>query len=127
MKRFLSVLGIVCAIVIGAATTASAETIANDTVVYYGALKIVVYTRANDNGEINVRYVCYPIDANNSDGESLEVQTNKETYESDKATNIIHNAQDSAAKRITKDVNVEAVRMAKADRAAANIGEEGEK
>lgn len=117
MKRFLSVLGIVCAIVIGAATTASAETIiAKDTTVYYGTLKIVVHTRANDNGEINVCYVCYPIDANNSDGEPLEVQTNKETYESDKA-------QDSAAKRITKNVNG----MAKADRVAVNVGEEGEK
>lgn len=117
MKRFLSVLGIVCAITIGAATTASAETIiAKDTVVYYGTLKIVVHTRANDNGEINVCYVCYPIDANNSEGEPRNFQTNNEAYESD-------NAQDSAAKRITKNVNG----MAKADMADVNVGEEGEK
>lgn len=116
MKRFLSVLGIVCAITIGAVATASAETIATDTVVYNGTWKIVVQTRANDNGEINVRYVCYPIDANNSEGDPRNFQTNNANYESDKETHIVCNAQDSAVKRITKD-----------DRSAVNIGEEGEK
>ena len=116
MKRFLSVLGIVCAFVIGAATTASAETIAVDTVVYKGEWKIVVHTIANDNGDINVCYVCYPIDANSSKEETIEVKSNNETYENNKAKYIIHNAQDPAS-----------VRMTKADMEAVNIGEEGEK
>lgn len=116
MKRFLSVLGIVCAIVIGSVATANAETIAVDTVVYKGEWKIVVHTIANDYGEINVCYVCYPIDANSSKEETIEVQANNETYENDKATYIISNAQDSSGKRVTN-----------ADTTSVNIGEEGEK
>lgn len=116
MKRFLSVLGIVCSFVIGAATTASAETIAVDTVLYKGEWKIVVHTIANDYGEINVCYVCYPIDANSSKEDTIEVQANNETYENDKATYIIRNEQDSSCKRVTN-----------ADITAVNIGEEGEK
>lgn len=124
MKRFLLVLGIVCAIVLGAVATASAETIAKDTVVYNGAWKMVVQTRANDYGEINVRYVCYLLDVTNSKGEPRKVPTDKATYESDKVTHIIYNVQDSGAKRIAKAVNVEAVRKAKADRAAAKAAKE---
>lgn len=116
MKRFLSVLGIVCSFVIGAATTASAETIAVDTVVYKGEWKIVVHTIANDYGEINVCYVCYPIDANSSKEDTIDVQENNETYKNDKATYIIRNAQDSSCKRVTN-----------ADITAVNVGEEGEK
>lgn len=116
MKRFLSVLCIVCAIVIGSVATANAETIAADTVVYKGEWKIVVHTRVNDYGEINVCYVCYPIDANSSKEETIEVKSNNETYENDKATYIIRNSQDSSCKRVTN-----------ADITAVNIGEEGEK
>ena len=116
MKRFLSVLGIVCSFVIGSVATASAETIAVDTVLYKGEWKIVVHTIANDYGDINVCYVCYPIDANSSKEETIEVKSNNETYENDKATYIIRNAQDSSCKRVTN-----------ADITAVNIGEEGEK
>lgn len=116
MKRFLSVLGIVCSIVIGSVETASAGTIAVDTVVYKGDWKIVVHTSANDYGDINVYYVCYPIDANSSKEDTIEVKSNNETYENDKATYIIRNAQDSSGKRVNN-----------ADTTAVNIGEEGEK
>ena len=124
MKRFLSVLGIVCAIVLGAVATASAETIAKDTVAYNGAWKMEKVQKANDYGEVSVRYVCYLLDITNSKGEPRKVPTDKVTYESDKVTHIIYNVQDSGAKRIAKAVNVEAVRKAKADRAAAKAAKD---
>lgn len=124
MKRFLVVLGIVCAIVLGAVATASAETIAKDTVVYNGAWKMEKVQKANDYGEVSVRYVCYLLDVTNSKGEPRKVPTDKATYESDQVTHIIYNVQDSGAKRIAKAVNVEAVRKAKADRAAAKAAKD---
>lgn len=119
MKRFLAVLGIVCAIVLGAVATASAETIAKDTVVYNGAWKMEKMQKANDYGEVSVRYVCYLLDITNSKGEPRKVPTDKATYESDQVTHIIYNVQDSGARRISKAVNVDAVNRAKAARAAA--------
>ena len=119
MKRFLAVLGIVCAIVLGAVVTASAETIAKDTVVYNGAWRMEKQQKTNDYGEVSVRYVCYLLDITNSKGEPRKVSTDKATYESDQVTHIIYNVQDSGAKRIAKAVNVDAVNRAKADRAAA--------
>lgn len=124
MKRFLAVLGIVCAIVLGAVATASAETIAKDTVVYNGAWKMEKVQKANDYGEVSVRYVCYLLDITNSKGEPRKVPTDKATYESDQVTHIIYNVQDSGAKRIAKAVNVEAARKAKADRAAAKAAKD---
>lgn len=124
MKRFLAVLGIVCAIVLGAVATASAETIAKDTVAYNGAWKMEKVQKANDYGEVSVRYVCYLLDITNSKGEPRKVPTDKATYESDQVTHIIYNVQDSGAKRIAKAVNVEAVRRAKADRAAAKAAKD---
>lgn len=119
MKRFLAVLGIVCLIILGAVATASAETIAKDTVAYNGAWKMEKVQKTNDYGEISVRYVCYLLDITNSKGEPRKVPTDKATYESDQVTHIIYNVQDSGAKRIAKAVNVDAVNRAKADRAAA--------
>lgn len=124
MKRFLLVLGIVCAIVLGAVATASAETIAKDTVVYNGTWKMEKVQKANDYGEVSVRYVCYLLDITNSKGEPRKVPTDKATYESDQVTHIIYNVQDSGAKRIAKAVNVEAARKAKADRAAAKAAKD---
>ena len=124
MKRFLVVLGIVCAIVLGAVATASAETIAKDTVVYNGAWKMEKVQKANDYGEVSVRYVCYLLDITNSKGEPRKVPTDKATYESDKVTHIIYNVQDSGAKRIAKAVNVDAVNRAKQARAVAKAAKE---
>lgn len=124
MKRFLAVLGIVCAIVLGAVATASAETIAKDTAVYNGAWKMEKVQKANDYGEVSVRYVCYLLDITNSKGEPRKVPTDKATYESDQVTHIIYNVQDSGARRISKAVNVDAVNRAKADRAAAKASKD---
>lgn len=124
MKRFLAVFGIVCAIVLGAVVTASAETIAKDTVVYNGAWKMEKQQKTNDYGEVSVRYVCYLLDITNSKGEPRKVSTDKATYESDRVTHIIYNVQDSGARRISKAVNVDAVNRAKADRAAAKASKD---
>lgn len=124
MKRLLITFALVGAIIFGAVATASAETIAKDTVAYNGAWKMEKVQKTNDYGEISVRYVCYLLDIKNSKGEPRKVSTDKATYESDQVTHIIYNVQDSGAKRIAKAVNVEAVRKAKADRAAAKAAKE---
>lgn len=119
MKKFFILAALVGAFLIGQTVTASAETIAKDTVAYNGAWKMEKVQKTNDYGEVSVRYVCYLLDITNSKGEPRKVPTDKATYESDQVTHIIYNVQDSGAKRIAKAVNVDAVNRAKADRAAA--------
>lgn len=119
MKRLLITFALVGAIIFGAVATASAETIAKDTVAYNGAWKMEKVQKTNDYGEVSVRYVCFLLDIVNSKGEPRKVPTDKATYESDQVTHIIYNVQDSGARRIAKAVNVDAVNRAKAARAKA--------
>lgn len=114
MKKIIYVCALVAIILFGAVDTASAKTIAKDTVEYNGAWKMERVEKVNDYGEISVRYVCYLLDIVNSKGEPRKVTTDKVTYESDDVTHIIYNIQDTGAKRISKAVNVEAVHRAKA-------------
>ncbi len=119
MKKFFILAALVGAFLIAQTVTASAETIAKDTVAYTGAWKMEKVQKSNDYGEISVRYVCYLLDITNSKGEPRKVSTDKVTYESDNITHIIYNVQDTGARRISKAVNVDAVNRKKAAKALA--------
>jgi hypothetical protein len=103
--------------------SAHAEVVAKDTVAYDGAVRMEKVEKANDYGEVSVRYVCYLLDVVNKKGEPRKVPVDKVTYESGHVTHIIYNVQDSGARRIAKAVNVEAVEVAKRAKAAAKAAE----
>lgn len=119
MKKLFVLAALVGAFLLAQIETACAETIAKDTVAYTGAWKMEKVQKTNDYGEVSVRYVCYLLDIVNSKGEPRKVTTDKVTYESDNITHIIYNVQDTGARRISKAVNVDAVRKAKAAKALA--------
>lgn len=96
-----------------AAMTIRAEVVEKDTVAYEGAWKMEKVQKANDYGEVSVRYVCYLLDVVNAKGEPRKVPTDKATYESDDITHIVYNVQDSGAKRIAKAININVPKKAK--------------
>lgn len=113
MKKILLIAALFAAVL-----TANAEVVSKDTIAYDGAWKMEKVQKTNDYGEVSVRYVCYLLDIVNSKGEPRKVPTDKATYESDQVTHIVYNVQDSGAKKIAKALNVDAVRKAKAKKAA---------
>ena len=113
MKKILLIAALFAAVL-----TANAEVVSKDTIAYSGAWKMEKVQKTNDYGEVSVRYVCYLLDIVNSKGEPRKVPTDKATYESDQVTHIVYNVQDSGAKKIAKALNVDAVRKAKAKKAA---------
>lgn len=100
-KIFVSVALVLCAMV-----SVKAEVVAKDTVEYEGAVRLEKIEKANNYGEVSVRYVCYLLDVVNKKGEPRKVTTDRATYESGQVTHIVYNIQDSGASRIAKAFNV---------------------
>lgn len=104
MKKFLCV--VMLAFIAASMESVKAEVVSKDTIAYTGAWKMEKVQKANDYGEISVRYVCYLLDVVNSKGEPRKVPVDKATYESDNITHIVYNVQDSGARRIAKAINI---------------------
>ena len=85
---------------------AKCEIVARDTVAYAGEYKLEKVEKANDYGEVSVRYVAYLLNVTNKKGEPRKVTTDRKTYESGKVTHIVYNTQDSGTKKIAKAINV---------------------
>ena len=103
MKRL-----IFTAVILLAAIIVKAEVVSKDTVAYAGEFKLEKIEKANQYGEVSVRYVAYLLDVTNSKGEPRKVPIDQKTYESGKITHLVYNNQASGSRRIAKAVNVAA-------------------
>jgi len=101
MKKILFV-----AVLLLAVVTMKAEVVKKDTVSYTGQYKLEKVEKANEYGEVSVRYVAYLYDVTNSKGEPRKVPVDKKTYEAGRITHLVYNTQDSGARRIAKAVCV---------------------
>lgn len=82
-----------------------AEVVSRDTVSYNGGYKLEKIEKANEYGEVSVRYVALLLDITNSKGEPRKVTVTKATYESGKITHLVYNNQDNGSRKISKAVN----------------------
>lgn len=100
MKKY-----VLAAALVMAAMTAKAEVVSRDTVLYTGEYRLEKIEKANEYGEVSVRYVAYLYAVTNSKGEPRKVTIDRKTYESGKIDAIVYNTNDTGSKRIAKAVN----------------------
>ena len=100
MKKFF-----VTAALIVAVMSAKAEVVSRDTVAYTGEYRLEKIEKANEYGEVSVRYVAYLYAVANKKGEPRKVTIDRKTYESGKVDAIVYTTSDTGSKRIAKAVN----------------------
>ena len=100
MKKFF-----VTAAIIVAAMSAKAAVVSRDTVAYTGEYRLEKIEKANEYGEVSVRYVAYLYAVVNKKGEPRKVTIDRKTYESGKVDAIVYTTSDTGSKRIAKAVN----------------------
>ncbi len=104
MKKFI----VAVAVVLAAVASTKAEVVARDTVAYTGEYRLEKIEKANEYGEVSVRYVAYLSDVVNKKGEPRKVTITKATYQSGKIDALVYNTNDSGSKKIAKAINTKA-------------------
>ena len=93
------------AVVLAASASTKAEVVSRDTVAYTGEYRLEKIEKANEYGEVSVRYVAYLYAVANKKGEPRKVTIDRKTYESGKVDAIVYTTSDTGSKRIAKAVN----------------------
>ena len=96
------------AALIVAAMSAKAEVVSRDTVADTGEYRLEKVEKANEYGEVSVRYVAYLYAVVNKKGEPRKVTVTKATYQSGKIDALVYNTNDSGSKKIAKAINTKA-------------------
>ncbi len=90
MKKFL----VAVAVVLCGAMSTKAEVVARDTVAYTGEYRLEKIEKANEYGEVSVRYVAYLSDVLNKKGEPRKVTITKATYQGGKINALVYTTDD---------------------------------